>query len=294
MMMLLACLFVAACLPLGSGHDRITAGDLAAVEPAFSAMSPETSLGYAPAPGMRRTFGVQELTRLARRYHLSAEPASEICVERPLATLDRAAMLASMRNSLGLTDARVEIVDASRYPVPQGELEFPRAGLLAPPPSQPQGVALWKGAIRYGANRRFAIWARVRITVKMSRVVTAEPLGPLRPIEPGQLRLETWEGFPPRTALLDAIEQAAGRIPRRSLAAGTPLTSGDLHDPYDVMRGDSVRVEVSQGEARLELDARAEASGRRGQLIPVLNPANGKKFSARVEGAGKVSVGTHP
>jgi flagella basal body P-ring formation protein FlgA len=289
MMMLL----LAACLPFTADRDRITAADLAAAEPAFSALAPDSPIGYAPAPGIQRTFGMAELTRLARRYRLDFAPRAEICVERVVEPLSQAAVLEGMRGSLGLPDARIEIIEQNRYPVPRGVPQFPRNGLIAPPPSQPQGTALWKGWIQYGGNRRFAIWARVRITVKMDRVVAAEALHPGKPIDPSQLRLEPHEGFPPRTPPLDAIEQAAGRIPRRSLAANSVLTTTDLDSPYDVKRGDPVRVAVTRGEAHLELDARADASGRRGQTIPVLNPANGKRFPARVEGAGRVAVETH-
>jgi flagella basal body P-ring formation protein FlgA len=186
------------------------------------------------------------------------------------------------------------MVECNRYPVPRGPLEFPRTGLIAPPPSQPQGVALWKGSVRYASNRRFAIWARVRILVKMERLVAAEALHPGRPIEALQLRLETYEGFPPRNRPVAAMDQAVGRVPRRSLAAGVAILPGDLDIPYAVTRGDSVHVAVSSGEAHVELDGRAEASGRRGQTIPVLNPANGRKFQARVDGAGRVAVETHP
>src|SRR5581483_7332779 len=161
-------------------------------------------------------------------------------------------------------------------------------------PSLPEATTVWKGSIRYGGGHRFAIWARVRIAVKSPRVVAAEPLGPGGTIQAAQLRVDSYEGFPPRTTPLVSIEQAAGRIPRRSIPAGAPLSAADLDSPYDVTRGDWVRVEVAHGDAHLELDGRAQASGRRGQMIPVLNPANGKKFSARVEGAGRVSVGIHP
>jgi flagellar basal body P-ring formation protein FlgA len=130
--------------------------------------------------------------------------------------------------------------------------------------------------------------------MKTERVVAAEALPAGRAIAASQLRLEAYEGFPLRTKGVDKIEEAVGRAPRRSLAAGTALTAADLDSPYDVTRGDSVRVAVSSGEAHLELVGRAQASGRRGQTIPVLNPANGKRFSARVEGAGMVEVGTHP
>ena len=125
-------------------------------------------------------------------------------------------------------------------------------------------------------------------------MVAVEALPAGRLIEAGQLRRETYEGFPLRTQPLDLIEKAAGRVPRRSISRGAALSPGDLELPYEVSRGDAVRVGVSSGEAHLELDGRAEASGRRGQMIPVRNPANGKRFRARVEGAGRVEVGAKP
>jgi len=287
-------LMLAACLPLAADSDRITAADLAVAEAGFSAIPPDTPLGYAPAPGVKRTFGFAELSRLARRYSLTLASHAEICIERPVEPLSSAAVLDAMRGSLGLADARLEIIECSRYPVPRGLLEFPRGSLQAPPPAQKQAAALWKGFIRYGGNRRFAVWARVRVGVKMNRVVANQALPAGRAIDASQLRLDAYEGFPLPTPPLDALEQAVGRMPKRSLPAGAALAPGDLESPYDVKRGDSVRVAVVKGEAHLELEGRAEAPGRRGQTIPVLNPATGRKFSARVEGAGRVEVGTHP
>lgn len=251
-------------------------------------------MGYAPVPGTHRIFGVAELARQARRYGLDFEPKAEICLERPVEALSPSAVLEAIQSSLGLKGARIEIVEQSRYPVPHGTLEFPRAGLVPPSPSQPQAAVLWRGAVRYAANRRFGIWARVRILASAQRVVAAEALPAGRPIAAAQLRLETYEGFPLRTEPLDSIELAAGRVPRRSIARGAVLSPGDLEPPYEVLRGDAVHVEVSSGDAHLELNGRAEASGRRGQIIPVRNPANGKRFQARVEGAGQVEVGSHP
>jgi flagella basal body P-ring formation protein FlgA len=287
-------LLLAACLPLAGASDRITAADLARAEPGFSAVPPDTPMGYGPAPGTPRIFGVAELARQARRYGLDVEPKAEICVERPVEPLSPAAVLEAIQSSLGLPQARIEIVEQSRYPVPHGALEFPRTGLIAPSPAQPHAAALWRGAVRYAANRRFAIWARVRILARAQRVVAGEALPAGRPIEAAQLRLETYEGFPLRTEPLDSIGQAAGRVPRRSIARGAALSPGELDSPYEVSRGDTVRVGVWSGDAHLELNGRAEASGRRGQTIPVRNPANGKRFQARVEGAGRVEVGSHP
>jgi flagella basal body P-ring formation protein FlgA len=287
-------LVLAACLPLTADRDRITAADFSATDAVFSALPPETPFGYAPSAGVKRTFGVAELTRLARRNNIPFEPQGEICFERPVEPLDSDAVVEAMRSSLGLPDARIEIVEQSLYPVPRGTLEFPRAGLVPPAPSQPQAAAMWKGSIRYGGNRRCAIWARVRIVTRMDRVVAAEALHAGHTIEAVQLKLETYEGFPLRARPLHDFTEAVGRMPKRSLAAGATLTAADLESAYDVKRGDSVRVAVSSGEAHLELDGRAESSGRRGQTISVTNPVSGKKFPARVEGAGRVEVETYP
>jgi flagella basal body P-ring formation protein FlgA len=247
-------------------------------------------LGFAPAPGTHRTFTPAELARLARKYELPVEPKAEICLQRPLYPLMPADMLPVMQASLALPGARIEIVEHSRYAVPEGAIEFPRAALSAPSAQQPQAATLWRGFVRYGENHRFAIWARVRVLAPMERVVAAETLAAGKPIQAAQVRLETCAGFPPRVAPVTALEQAVGRAPRRSIRAGTVLETGLLDAPYDVGRGDKVRVEVSRGEAHLEMEGRAEAAGRRGQTIPVRNPSSGKRFPARVESAGRVVV----
>jgi Chaperone for flagella basal body P-ring formation len=57
-----------------------------------------------------------------------------------------------------------------------------------------------------------------------------------------------------------------------------------------VQRGDPVRVEVRAGGVLLGFDSVAESSGLKGEPVIVKNPANGRRFRARVEGKGKVSV----
>jgi flagella basal body P-ring formation protein FlgA len=57
-----------------------------------------------------------------------------------------------------------------------------------------------------------------------------------------------------------------------------------------VLRGETVRVEVNDGGARLTLEARAESSGSRGEMVLISNPVSSRRFRARVEGKGRVSV----
>ena len=67
-----------------------------------------------------------------------------------------------------------------------------------------------------------------------------------------------------------------------------------LEDPPLVSSGDTVKVEVRSGAAILKLDGRALADGVDGQTIPVLNPATGKRFRARIEGPGHVLIENLP
>ncbi|MGC8795065.1 MAG: hypothetical protein ACP5U2_16915, partial [Bryobacteraceae bacterium] len=70
MMFFLAWLALAAgegsCLAIPG--ERVTAADLAAVEPAFARLAPGTVLAWAPAPGVRRILSAAELARLAARH----------------------------------------------------------------------------------------------------------------------------------------------------------------------------------------------------------------------------------
>ena len=292
--MIFPALLLAACLPLRGDGDQITAADLAAGEPAFGQIPPQTTLGPAPLPGARRVFTVTELQRMAEHYGLSASPQRPVCLERTVAPLDPARLLEAMQTALGVPDARIEIVEYSRFPAPQGAMEFARGDLGTPPPGRAQTAVLWKGSVRYGGGRRFSIWARVRILWRVECIVATQTLVAGRAIEPGRLRRAAYTGFPVTGELLQTVGQAAGRVPRRAIAAGTPVPLEMLDPPYDVERGATVAVEVASGEAVLKLEARAEADGRVGQIIPLVNPASGRRFNARVAGPGKVVAGVHP
>ena len=283
-------LVLGACLQLATGADRITAGDLARAEPAWAALAAETALAYAPSPGVRRTFAAAELQRLAARHGVSLVSPREICVEHMLEPLTPERLLPAMRAALALPEASIEIVEISRYPAPRGELEFPRAALAAPPASQPRSAVLWRGYVRYTAQRRFPIWARVRILARTQRVVATQPLAAGRAIASAALRVETYEGFPMRATAAASIDQVAGKAPRRTIPAGAPVSLDLLEDAREVSRGDTVAVEVASGAAHLQTEARAESDGRRGQTIALRNPSSGKRFAARVTGPGKVVI----
>lgn len=277
-------LALAGCFAVGAGSDRITVRDFAAAFPGLDGAVLDTVVGFAPAPGVQRIFRAPELRRLSLSINAPAPADMELCIERPVARLEPARVLEAMRRQL--PDADIEIMDYSRLPAPQGELDFPVSGLRQAP-----GGGFWSGAVRYAGTRRFAVWARVKVLVPVSRVIVTADLQAGHPVAASQLRLEQTRDFPAAGAFVTSIEEAAGRVLRRPVSAGAALRSAWLDEFRDVARGDTVRVEVWSGRAHLELDGVAEGSGATGATIIVRNPDTKKRFSARVEGKGQVSVG---
>ncbi|HKW96633.1 MAG TPA: flagellar basal body P-ring formation chaperone FlgA [Bryobacteraceae bacterium] len=279
---------LAACIPVED--DRILARDLAVAEPQFLAIAPDTPLGYAPAPGVRRVLLPGELARFAARFHLQPDPLREVCVERPMEELTRDRLLEALAAAApGVT---VDLADFSRYSVPKGEITFPLAGLSRPAdPAQP---ALWKGAVKYGRNHGFAIWVRARLSIPIERVMAIRALPAGHAIQPDSVRVEKAAAFPFGRQPAAHVDEVTSRIPRRPIAAGDAIFAYLLDAPREVNAGDRVNVEVASGQAHVSLDGRAEGAGRRGDVISVRNPASGRMFRATVERAGTVAVRLNP
>src|SRR5207302_800522 len=130
------------------------AGDLERALPQWSAVPADTPVAFAPEPGVQRVFRLAELRRLATQWHVPAGEEREFCVVRPAAPVSTERMLEAMRRQL--PGARIELIEASRAAAPEGDVDFPLSGLHA---------GYWQGGIRYGLNHRFALWARVKVTV---------------------------------------------------------------------------------------------------------------------------------
>ena len=275
-------ILMVSCLAMNPAADHITTGDLAPAFLGLTAIPADTPLAVAPAPGVARVFRVPELAAVAANLHVEA-PKSEICVQRTVAPLDPAHLLAAMQKALPA--ARVEILDFSRRPVPEGELEFSVSGLRQGPAG-----AFWNGNVRYGGGHLFSIWAKVAVLVKVRRAVAMTDIGPGTVIEGSQIRVETRDEFPSMDNFAESADQVTGQLARTLIRAGTPIRMAQLEPPKEVLNGETVTVSISSGAAHLKLQARAEGSGALGQTIFVRNMSSQKRFLARVEGKGRVSV----
>jgi flagella basal body P-ring formation protein FlgA len=269
-------------------NDRITVGDLARAVAAFAAAPASDVLGYAPAPGVRRSFSAADLRRWARRYEVNeAQLPAGVCFAWPVAALPRTAVIDALRRAVANPDARLELREFSSQPVPAGEIEFPRGGLTVPPRWQPGEPLIWKGRVKYAAGRSFPIWARTVVGIPGKRVVAKRELPVGRVIADDQVALEDYERLPFSAAALDKIEQVVGRVPRRSIEAGRTVAAALLGEPMVVEKGDRVAVEVRTGSMKLSMDTVSESGGRTGETVVLRNLSSGKRFPARIEGKGR-------
>ncbi len=152
--------------------DWISGRDITAAVPALAGLPPELPVGLAPLPGQQRIFRVTDLKRLAVANHLNAEISDSVCFAWNVTVPNRDLMEAAMRKTLTNRQPIIEILETSLLAAPVGEMDFPLSGLALGSP----GPALWRGFVRYAENRKFPIWARVRVEVKEQRVTAAVSL----------------------------------------------------------------------------------------------------------------------
>lgn len=282
--LLLAVLQPLSCHPIKS--DWIYGRDLAAAVPALTGISSDLKVGLAPIPGQQRIFRIAELNRIAAANDLPAKVSEDVCFSWDLAVPDRSQMLSAMQKELANRNPSIEIVDSSLMAAPQGEYIFPLSGLIV----GSDKAAIWRGYVLYAGGKRFPVWARAIVRVKESHVIAAVDLHEGDSIHLNQLKTEVYEGPARRERYCTDAARLEGLLLRRPVTAGTPLMDEMVEAPREVNRGDTVNAIVQTGAARLEVQAVAEADGRKGQIISVRNPRSGRSFHAVVEEKGTVLV----
>jgi hypothetical protein len=149
-------ILAAACVSIEG--EKILLSDLARAVPALSAAAPEETIGFAPAPGMRRLIGQAEIGKIAAQYGVELPAGlTTVCFERAAEPLAEERVSQGLRRAL--SGETWKLIDFSRYRVPGGDINF------QVPPKLPANVpVILRGSIRYGDNRSFPCWARVKIS----------------------------------------------------------------------------------------------------------------------------------
>jgi flagella basal body P-ring formation protein FlgA len=269
---------------------QILGRDLARALPVLKTLPPDVPVAPAPLPGAVRLFPVSELQAIAARFGIRGAALEDICFRIATEPLNRAQVTESMMDALKIPDLRIEVLDMSSDPVPAGRIEFRRETLGTQATPNRVSPVVWRGDVIYAGDRRFSIWARVKITAPVTRLIAVENLRAGVPIKTGQIREEVTEAFPLSPGHLVSLSQVEGLMPLRGIASGAEVRPEDVGKPYEVNRGDLVHVEVRAGATRLALTGRAESEGRIGDLVPVRNLDSSRVFPALVDGKDRVIV----
>ena len=278
------------CLPVAS--DYIRARDLAFVDPAFSALPPDEAILPSPNAGVIRRLRVHDVRALATRRGIASQALTETCFEwrmRPLGDVEvRDAMSATLSGEVG----DLEVLEVSTKAAPAGKVEFPKRGLREI--DAQRSVYLWSGSVIYAPKRRFPLWAKVKLTMPRTCVFASEEIAAGTILENRHFREDACSRpMRDRGALLKPAD-AIGKRTRQRIAAGAVILPALLEDPPLIAAGERVAVDVYVGGAHLGLQAKAEKTGRLGDVIQVRNIESGRRFSARVTRAGHVVVGEDP
>jgi flagella basal body P-ring formation protein FlgA len=273
-----AFILLLACIPIDG--PRILGADVAPTG-LLPQIPADAVLGFSPSPGVRRIFNLQSLRRIAVRHGLAPPASGEICFERKTASLDPLRLEEAMRLALNAPDAEISIADFSRYPAPQGEIVFRRQDLRSLDPHSRSPV-IWRGCVIYDDSKRFAVWARVLVTVPVTRTVAASDISVGDVVQPMHLRTEVSRGFPSAQPAM-TLEDVVGKRAKRLIRGGAPLEPRFLEVEPAIRRGQTVQVRVQRGAASLALTATAQADAQLGQPVPLRNHLTGKTFRGRVQ-----------
>lgn len=281
-----------ACLKLST--DKIRVGDLARALPAFAAADLDQVISFSPVPLVQRVFTARELVQLGRRFRVQIDATSvtNVCFEREAAPLGKEQIESAVLEALNRDDVEIDVVDFGRAVYPSGKLSFSLNSAVRPQESQADEPTIWRGILKTNEGQSFGCWAKVRVTLEGLRVVAKRQIKKGDLIKDDDIALLGIKYSPLLDPYLASIEQVAGKISKRDLTAGGRLVAADLEEPKHVLGGDFVHVTSGTDQAVITFDAQAQTGGRKGDIILVQNPANGRNFKARITAKGEVRAFT--
>lgn len=144
--------------------------------------------------------------------------------------------------------------------------------------------------VRCPGSARWALYVPVTLAIWQPVVVVKRPLARGAVISAADLELEEQDVATLNSPYFSSIQEAAGSVARRPLAAGSPLLASQIEAPLLVQRGQTVVLSARQGTLQVKMNGVAESDGRRGDRISVRNSQSQRLIEGRVTGPGQVEV----
>jgi len=285
MIPLLLAVSSSSCLVVREDHVRIA--DLVTANASLRELDQSLAVFPSPLIGSIRRLGPVEWKQVAalRGYRMS-----DLCIKRADRELPREEVVAAIQGQLQV-EVEWELIDFSRFRVPEGRVEFLRSDLLRQSPAGASKAILWRGRVATEDGGHAAIWARVRMHVQRTVLVAARDLAPGSRLQPEDFVEESRNLFPFGGQEVPAESLRRGLEVRRAISKGTLLAQSMVRPHLvQVKVGQTVRVVVATGEVRLEMAGTVEMSAKEGTQTWVRLAATGKKLRGTVQPEGIVFV----
>ncbi len=202
----------------------------------------------------------------------------------------RAAVKGYVVETTPWTDAEVEIVSVGSLEtidLPYGDISY--RILKSDPPHTYRHLVVPVEAVLSGKSvRTFWIKSQIRVHARVVRARRSVPYG--KKLESDDLAEAAVNLKDPRREHFRSVEAAIGKIVRRALTTGEPLTAKHLREDYLVRSGDTVRVIYDRHRVHMSSQGRARQNGRLGDVILVKNLEFNRSIRAEVAGDGEVRV----
>lgn len=273
--------------------ELITLGDL------FDHLDPakaKLAVAYAPQPGKRVTYDANWLFGVARAQSVAWRPMTayeRIVVDRPgqmIAREDIDSVLLSALAFHGIEgNAAIELVNRGmQIYVPMDAKPVVAVRDLSYDPRARRFAATLEAPANGANAQRVKVSGRVFQVVEVP--VLARNIGKDDRIAEKDIRWTPLAVEQVREDMITDAGQLIGKMPRRLIRAGQPMTQNDVQRPVLVARQSLVTMIVQQGGMTITAQGKAVEDGGAGETIRVLNTNSNVTVEATVNGPGLVTV----
>jgi len=252
-------------------------------------------LGPGPAPGGRIVVEAPQLRAIARQFDVDWHPASSAdraVLERPGLAMSREVALAALRAALvtagASPDCAIELAGFSAPLIPLGAVPHVVVSQLDYDSRGGRFSALLSAAGAGMEPLNVRMNGQVRDMMDLPVATANLPAGTI--IGPDDLRMARVNSPAARGEVVHTMEQAAGLQLTRSIAAGQPVTTGDLTRPLLVRRGALVQLRLTADGLSVTGRGIALESGAEGERIKVRNPGSKTELIGVVIGPDLVRI----
>jgi len=261
------------------------------------------------APNIPLPLKAPQLATPLPRVHRRRRPSSTLCYRRYMAEAVLIAAMASGGSYAAGDTAGFESVDAIRdaaqhyvaaniQPGAQvsaagldGRLHLPACGApLQTETASPPNSGAWTVAVRCMAPQVWSLYVPVRVSTVQSVVVAMRNLPAGQPITADAIGLQARDTSALNGGALGDPAALVGKIPRRTLAAGSTLTPDTLAAAPSVRRGQIIELLIAVGGLEVHAQGKALADGGSGELIQVENSSSRRIVQGVVRDDGRVEV----